>query len=126
MAKLTKADAARQLGIARSTLYKLIDQGKVSPTPDGLIGSCTCILRVIPNARESGTIPPFPTCVRGHCHDIQPRFLPARADRFGVGVPDALRAVAIGARCSSTDATHASHATPRALGRPQTLYRPDP
>ena len=37
MAKLTKADAARQLGIARSTLYKLIDQGKISPTPDGLI-----------------------------------------------------------------------------------------
>jgi hypothetical protein len=37
MAKLTKADAARQLGIARSTLYKLIDQGKVSPTPDGLV-----------------------------------------------------------------------------------------
>jgi len=37
MAKLTKADAARQLGIARSTLYKLIDQGKVSPAPDGLI-----------------------------------------------------------------------------------------
>jgi len=37
MAKLTKAEAARQLGIARSTLYKLIDQGKVSPTPDGLV-----------------------------------------------------------------------------------------
>ena len=37
MARLTKADAARQLGIARSTLYKLIDQGKLSPTPDGLI-----------------------------------------------------------------------------------------
>jgi len=37
MAKLTKADAARQLGIARSTLYKLIDQGKLSPTPDGMI-----------------------------------------------------------------------------------------
>jgi hypothetical protein len=37
MARLTKADAARQLGIARSTLYKLIDQGKVSPSPDGLI-----------------------------------------------------------------------------------------
>src|SRR5262245_46308412 len=37
MAKLTKADAARQLGIARSTLYKLIDQGKVSPMPDGLV-----------------------------------------------------------------------------------------
>src|SRR5215475_10939190 len=37
MARITKADAARQLGIARSTLYKLIDQGKVSPAPDGLI-----------------------------------------------------------------------------------------
>src|SRR5215813_4462355 len=37
MATLTKAEAARQLGIARSTLYKLIDQGKVSPTPDGLV-----------------------------------------------------------------------------------------
>ena len=47
MAKLTKADAARQLGIARSTLYKLIDQGKVSPTPDGLIDS-TELVRVAP------------------------------------------------------------------------------
>ena len=37
MARLTKADAARQLGISRTTLYKLIDQGKVSATPDGLI-----------------------------------------------------------------------------------------
>jgi hypothetical protein len=37
MAQLTKADAARQLGIARSTFYKLIDQGKISPTPDGMI-----------------------------------------------------------------------------------------
>ena len=37
MATLTKAEAARQLGIARSTLYKLIDQGKISPTPDGLV-----------------------------------------------------------------------------------------
>ena len=37
MARLTKTDAARQLGIARSTFYKLIDQGKISPTPDGMI-----------------------------------------------------------------------------------------
>jgi excisionase family DNA binding protein len=28
MAKLTKTEAARQLGIARATLYKLITQGK--------------------------------------------------------------------------------------------------
>jgi hypothetical protein len=38
MARLTKADAARQLGIARSTLYTLSDQGKVSCTPGGAGG----------------------------------------------------------------------------------------
>jgi hypothetical protein len=37
MALLTKADAARQLGISRTTLYKLIAHGTLSPTPDGLI-----------------------------------------------------------------------------------------
>jgi len=39
MARLTKTGAARQLGIARSTLYKLIDQGAISATPDGMIDS---------------------------------------------------------------------------------------
>ena len=43
MAKLTKADAARQLGISRTTLYKLIDQGKVSATPDGLIDTAELV-----------------------------------------------------------------------------------
>src|SRR5205823_2411606 len=43
MARLTKADAARQLGIARSTLYKLIGQGKLSPTPDGLIDQAALV-----------------------------------------------------------------------------------
>ncbi len=47
MARLTKADAARQLGIARATLYKLISQGKVSPTPDGLIDQAE-LIRVAP------------------------------------------------------------------------------
>jgi hypothetical protein len=47
MAKLTKADAARQLGISRTTLYKLIDQGKVSATPDGLIDQ-TELVRAAP------------------------------------------------------------------------------
>jgi Helix-turn-helix domain len=43
MAKLTKADAARQLGISRTTLYKLIDQGKLSATPDGLIDTAELV-----------------------------------------------------------------------------------
>jgi hypothetical protein len=47
MARLTKTDAARQLGIARATLYKLISQGKVSPTPEGLIDQ-TELVRVAP------------------------------------------------------------------------------
>ena len=47
MARLTKADAVRQLGISRITLYKLIDQGKVSATPDGLIDDAE-LVRVPP------------------------------------------------------------------------------
>ncbi len=43
MARLTKADAARQLGISRTTLYKLIDEGKVSATPDGLIDTAELV-----------------------------------------------------------------------------------
>ena len=47
MARLTKTEAARQLGIARSTLYKLIDQGAISPTADGMIDS-TELVRAAP------------------------------------------------------------------------------
>ena len=47
MARLTKADAARQHGIARTTLYKLINQGRVSATPDGLIAE-TELVRAAP------------------------------------------------------------------------------
>ena len=47
MPKLTKTHAARQLGIARATLYKSIAQGKVSPTPDGLIDQAE-LVRVAP------------------------------------------------------------------------------
>ena len=52
MAKLTKTEAARQLGIARATLYKLIAQGKVSPTPDGLIDQAE-LVRVAPYITNS-------------------------------------------------------------------------
>ena len=65
--------------------------------------------------------PPFTTCVRGLCHDSQPRFLPARADRSGVGVSHALLVVAIGARRRSTDTTHARDATTQTLHGAQTL-----
>src|SRR5262245_35686270 len=47
MAKLTKLDAARQLGISRTTLYKLIDHGRLSATPDGMIDE-TELVRVAP------------------------------------------------------------------------------
>jgi hypothetical protein len=65
--------------------------------------------------------PPFTTGVRGLCHDSQPRFLPARADRPGVGISHALLVVAIGARRSSTDTTHARDATTQTLHGAQTL-----
>ena len=43
MAQLTKADAARQLGLSRTTLYKLIDQGHLSATPEGLIDTAELV-----------------------------------------------------------------------------------
>src|SRR5262245_10803902 len=69
---------------------------------------------------------PFTTGVRGLCHDIQPRFLPARASRPSVGVSHALLHVAIGARRHSTDTTHARDATTQTLHRAQTLYGSHP
>src|SRR6266568_7878119 len=105
-------------------------QSKVHTTPTTRqrwgAGSCTRILRIIPEASIRGTIPPFQHEMRGRCYDSTPVFLPACADRLGVGIPDALRAVAMRARCSATATTQASNATPQALMRPPTLYRPDP
>src|SRR5215813_12603729 len=42
----------------------------------GNVGSCTRWLRIIPSARESGTIPPFHHRARGGCHDSTPFVLP--------------------------------------------------
>ena len=64
MARRTKAEAARQLGIARSALYKLIDQGKLSPASDGFIDQAA-LVRVAADAD-----------VRRHAHS--PRISPSR------------------------------------------------
>ena len=50
-----------------------------------------------PHTRSNAPLTP---CVRGLCHGIPARFLPARTGRSGTVVPDALEAVAIGA-CGS-------------------------
>src|SRR2546428_11797259 len=71
-----------------------------------------------PEARYTA---PFTPCVRGLCHGIPSRFLPARADRSGVVVPDALWAVAIGACCSSPKDTQAAAAPGQALQKAQAL-----
>ena len=47
MAKLTKADAARHLGISRTTLYKLIDQGKLSAV--AYLGAADNVSRLLPS-----------------------------------------------------------------------------
>src|SRR5262249_4404421 len=78
-------------------------------------GCCTCSLRVIPAVQKTRYNAPFTIFVRGLCHGIPSRFLPARADRSGVGVPDALWAVAIGACCSSPNASQAPDAPGQAL-----------
>src|SRR4051812_39411288 len=78
MAKLTKADAARQLGIARSTLYKLIDQGKVSATPDGMIDQAE-LVRAAPyvdTLRERTRTPADTSEAPAQRHDETPRGRP--------------------------------------------------
>src|SRR5215217_4315006 len=47
MARLSKTEAARQLGISRTTLYRLIEHGRLSPTPTGHIDD-TELVRVAP------------------------------------------------------------------------------
>src|SRR5947207_3185680 len=67
MAKLTKADAARHLGIARSTLYKWIAQGTISATPDGMIDQAELVRVAAPvdtfekRRRTSADTPETPT-----------------------------------------------------------------
>ena len=78
MARHTKAEAARHLGISRTTLYKLIQQGQVSPTPDGLIDD-TELVRAAPvvdtlkdRTRTSTDSPHVDTNVRDDEHHTPP------------------------------------------------------
>ena len=48
MARLSKSEAARQLGISRTTLYRLIEHGRLSPAPNGRIDD-TELVRVAPH-----------------------------------------------------------------------------
>jgi transposase-like protein len=48
MARLSKSEAARQLGISRTTLYRLIEHGMLSPSPNGRIDD-TELVRVAPH-----------------------------------------------------------------------------
>jgi hypothetical protein len=89
-------------------------------------GSCTSSLRVIPAVQKPGTMPLLLPVCRGLCHGIPSRFLPARAGRPGVVVPDALWAVAIGACCSSPNATQAAAAPVQALPKSPSPFRVSP
>jgi excisionase family DNA binding protein len=67
MAKLTKVHAARQLGISRATLYKLIDQGKISATTDGFIDE-TELVRAAPyvdTLKERTRVSMYTTIITG-------------------------------------------------------------
>jgi hypothetical protein len=82
MALLTKAEAARQLGISRTTLYKLIAHGTLSPTPEGLIDTAE-LGRVLSTLHVHPAQPYTPVDV----HAGRPRTLldTARMDTDGSG-----------------------------------------
>lgn len=55
MARHTKAQAARALGVSRTTLYRLIEHGALSPAPDGLIDD-TELVRAAPGSTPSRNV----------------------------------------------------------------------
>jgi hypothetical protein len=89
-------------------------------------GSCTCSVRVIPSPANQVQSPHFTTCVRGLCHGITPRFLPADVP----GTPLALRhaACCLAKRVyrRGAEALHASAATAQALQRLEAISWPHP
>ena len=85
--------------------------------------SCTPRVRIIPLARESGTIPPFHYRARGLGHDSTPVFLPAGGLGTPVAVCHAARCLAQ-PRCSGTGNARPAHqaATSTLLRSPSRLW----
>src|SRR5262245_38341125 len=88
--------------------------------------SCTCSLRIIPSARESGKILSFHYRARGLSYDSTPFFLPAGAVWPPVAVCHAVLCLAQWRRYWRAEASQAHHATPYALQRAESLCRTDP
>jgi excisionase family DNA binding protein len=83
MARLTKAEAARQMGISRTTLYKLIHAGTLSAHPDGTIDTAELVRAVStltpPVQREH-----FTPVQREHFTPVQREHLNVHTVRQGV------------------------------------------
>ena len=73
MARLSKSHAARQLGISRTSLYKLIHEGRLSATPDGLVDEAE-LVRVAPyvDTFKERTQPPVDTAETVHARSQTP------------------------------------------------------
>lgn len=89
--------------------------GPVRTPLNGIPGSCTSTLRIIPMAHELGKMPPFHDHVRGQRHDLRRTFLHAALDRRGVVVLHTLLGVAICSYCLWPEASDACHATAHVL-----------
>src|SRR5215831_8262182 len=88
--------------------------------------SCTSPLRIIPSARESGTIPPFDHRARGLCHASTPVFLPVGSLGPPVAVCHAARSLAQPMHDGTGNASPAHHAAASTLQGAQAVCRPHP
>src|SRR5712664_1245035 len=88
--------------------------------------SCTCRLRIIPSARESGKILLFHHRVRGLCHDSTPFFLSARAAGIALVIFHAACCLASPRPCDPAETSGAHPATAPALQRPEAVSWPYP
>src|SRR5260370_39922912 len=88
--------------------------------------SCTCRLRIIPSARESGKILLLHHRVRGLCYDSTPFFLSARAAGIALVIFHAACCLASPRPCDTAETSEAHPATAPALQRPEAVSWPHP